>query len=89
MPNDYILRSDVEKMIKYKIEETIKYWISTDAAQYFRILWRKLALQELLSELSSLQSVDIENAIWFSYVPEAMKSWFNFNPPSHEETQKY
>ena len=43
-------------LIDKKIEETIRYWISTDEAQYFRILWRKLALTELREEISSLPS---------------------------------
>lgn len=39
-------------IIDEMIEETIKYWISTDHKQYNRVLWRKIALKELKERLS-------------------------------------
>lgn len=59
MPNDYILRSDVEKMMQEMIE-LFNYWFKTTASQNWRNLYKAKveSLQELLSELSSIQSVD-------------------------------
>lgn len=58
-------------LIDKKIEETIRYWISTDEAQYFRILWRKLALTELREEISSLPS----DTQWIDVKDELPKDW--------------
>jgi len=44
----------IKELIQKKLEETIRYWISTNESQYSRILWRKLALQEILKEIDNL-----------------------------------